>query len=298
VAAGSRCAEAHQPFAGERGWHGKLYTVTITETKRGLSLALLPAAGVSVSAFLLFAVQERLAGYIVLVVSIGVAFLVDRDLFRSLLLIGVGLSIISTISVAADISYLNMAVMGTVLTLAVAVPYLLERHGFRRRTIRFPLKTGQKWTPLERSYLPLVIVLGWAILPSYFIGSGAYRNWPAIHEFDELARLFVGVNAVGIWDEMFFICVVFALLRRHFPLWQANLLQAVIFSSFLWELGYQEWGPLLTFPFALLQGWIFSRTKSLLYVICVHLLFDLVVFLVLVHAHNPQWLNIFIVLGA
>jgi membrane protease YdiL (CAAX protease family) len=271
--------------------------VTITETKRGLSLALLPAAGVSVSAFLLFAVQERLAGYIVLVVSIGVAFLVDRDLFRSLLLIGVGLSIISTISVAADISYLNMAVMGTVLTLAVAVPYLLERHGFRRRTIRFPLKSGQKWTPLERSYLPLVIVLGWAILPSYFIGSGAYRNWPAIHEFDELARLFVGVNAVGIWDEVFFICVVFALLRRHFPLWQANLLQAVIFSSFLWELGYQSWGPLLTFPFALLQGWIFSRTKSLLYVICVHLLFDLVVFLVLVHAHNPEWLNIFVVLG-
>jgi membrane protease YdiL (CAAX protease family) len=271
--------------------------VTITETKSALSLGLLPAAGVSVSAFLLFAVQERLAGYLVLAVSIGVAFLVDRDLFRSLLLIGVGLSIISTISVAADISYLNMAVMGVVLTLAVAVPYLLERYGYRRRTIRFPLKTGQRWTRLERAYLPLVIVLGWAILPSYFIGSGAYRNWPAIHEFDELARLFVGVNAVGIWDEMFFICVVFALLRRHFPLWQANLLQAVIFSSFLWELGYQQWGPLLTFPFALLQGWIFSRTKSLLYVICVHLLFDLVVFLVLVHAHNPEWLNIFVVLG-
>ena len=34
-------------------------------------------------------------------------------------------------------------------------------------------------------------------------------------------------------------------------LWLANLLQAVIFVSFLWELGYQAWGPLLTFPFAL-----------------------------------------------
>jgi membrane protease YdiL (CAAX protease family) len=286
-----------RPADGSLARHGKLYPVTTTETTSALSLGLVPAAGVSASAFLLFAVHERPAGYVVLVLSIALAFALDRDLFRSLLLIGVGMGIVSTISVAADISYLNMAVMGTVLTLAVAVPYLLERYAFHRRTIRFPIKTGQKWTRLERSYLPLVILLGWAILPSYFIGSGAYRNWPAINEVDEVARLFVGVNAVGIWDEMFFVCVVFALLRRHFPLWQANLLQAVIFSSFLWELGYQEWGPLLTFPFALLQGWIFSRTKSLVYVICVHLLFDLVVFLVLVHAHNPEWLDIFVVLG-
>jgi membrane protease YdiL (CAAX protease family) len=269
-------------------------TVAPVDTRPSLSMALVPAAGVSASAFLLFAVQQQPAGYLVLAASVAIAFLVDRDLFRSLLLIAVGLGIVSTISVAANISYPNMALMGAVLTLAVAVPYLLERYGYRRRTIRFPLKTGQRWTTLERSYLPIVILLGWAILPSYFIGSGAYRNWPAIHAFDEVARLFVGVNAVGIWDEMFFICVVFALLRRHFPLWQANLLQAVIFSSFLWELGYREWGPLLTFPFALLQGWIFSRTKSLVYVICVHLLFDLVVFLVLVHAHNRHWLDVFL----
>jgi hypothetical protein len=67
----------------------------------------------------------------------------------------------------------------------------------------------------------------------------------------------------------------------------------VIFVSFLWELGYQSWGPLLTIPFALLQGYTFSLTKSLTYVVCVHLLFDLVVFLVLVHAHNRDWLAIF-----
>ena len=36
--------------------------------------------------------------------------------------------------------------------------------------------------------------------------------------------------------------IVFALLRRHFPFWQANLLQAVVFVSFLWELGYRGWG--------------------------------------------------------
>ena len=109
-----------------------------------------------------------------------------------------------------------------------------------------------------------------------------------------IARLFVGVGAVGIWDELFFICTVFALYRRHFPLWQANIWQAMIFVSFLWELGYQSWGPLLTIPFALVQGAIFQLTKNLAYVITVHLLFDLVVFLVLIHGHNPSWPTIFV----
>lgn len=106
-----------------------------------------------------------------------------------------------------------------------------------------------------------------------------------------MARLFVGVGAVGIWDELFFICTVFVLLRRHFHDATANVLQAIVFVSFLWELGYRAWGPALTIPFALLQGFIFLRTRSLAYVVTVHLLFDAVVFLVLVHAHNPGLLD-------
>ena len=68
----------------------------------------------------------------------------------------------------------------------------------------------------------------------------------------------------------------------------------MIFVSFLWELGYRAWGPLLTFPFALLQGYLFARTRSLGYVLAVHLLFDAIVFLAIVHAHNPDWIPIFI----
>jgi hypothetical protein len=132
-----------------------------------------------------------------------------------------------------------------------------------------------------------VLVLGWLILPFYFITSGVYLNWPVVDTPDLIARLFVGVGAVGIWDELFFICTVFVLLLRHMHPLTANLLQAVVFVSFLWELGYQAWGPLLTIPFALLQGYIFLVTRSLAYVVTVHLLFDAVVFAVLVHAHNP-----------
>ena len=257
-------------------------------------VALIPAALVSASAVLLFWLEWKPAGYAVLLAGIIVGFLVHRALGRDLLLIGAGLSIISIISVAADISYRNIVIMGTVLALAVIVPYVGSRFVFKDHVVRFPIRTGQKWTRLEKWYLVIVVGLGYLILPLYFIGTGAYLNWPAVSAPDELARLFVGVNAVGIWDELFFICTCFALLRRHFPMWQANLLQAVIFVSFLWELGYKGWGPLMTFPFALLQAWTFTKTKSLTYVVCVHLIFDLVVYLVLVHAHNPEWLRIFL----
>jgi membrane protease YdiL (CAAX protease family) len=258
------------------------------------SWGLVPAAIVSLSAVMIFAIHIRPAGYVVLVIGVALAFFINRALFRDLLLIALGMAILSTISLKADISYINIVRMGIVLSLAVYVPYWLSRYAYKDHSVRFPIRTGQKWTPLEKWYLVIVVALGYLILPLYFIGTGAYQNWPAIQAPDELIRLFIGVNAVGIWDELFFICVCFALLRKHFSFWTANVLQAVIFVSFLWELGYQGWGPFMTFPFALLQGYTFSRTKSLTYVVCVHLLFDLVVFLVLVHAHNPQWLQIFL----
>jgi len=291
----SNDASSNRPAAGARvparpgTGSGPAAERSLTRSALRLTAALL----VSASAVLIFALLMPLPGYGALAAGLVLAALVDRPLFRDLLLIAIGLLIISTISVEADISYGNMALMGVVLTAAVFVPYLISRRVFGDTETWFPIKTGQRWTTLERSYLLIVLLLGYLILPSYFINSGAYENWPSISTPDELGRLFVGVGFVGIWDELFFICLTFALLRRHFSLWTANLLQMVIFVSFLWELGYRSWGPLLTIPFALLQGWTFSKTKSLTYVVCVHLLFDLVVFAVLVHAHNRDWLAIF-----
>ncbi|SDT05085.1 CAAX protease self-immunity [Microterricola viridarii] len=254
-----------------------------------LSWKLLPAALVCGSAVLLFGVQIPLAGYTVLLLGVASAWIVDRTLFRDLLLIALGLVIISTISLEANIDYPNMALFAVVLGSAVAVPYLVQRFAYRERVIRFPWRGSGRWTRAQWIYLGAVVVMAIVLLPVYFISSGSYQNWPAVHEPDAVIRLFIGVNAVGIWDELFFICTVFTLLCRHFPVWLANGLQAVVFVSFLWELGYQSWGPLLTIPFALVQGAIFRMTRSLSYVVTVHLLFDLVVFLVIVYAHNPEW---------
>ncbi|WP_394254183.1 CPBP family intramembrane glutamic endopeptidase [Pseudoclavibacter helvolus] len=256
-------------------------------------LHLLSALLVVCSATVLFAFENNL-GYLPLAAGIALGFATDRSLGRDLLLIGIGMGIISLHSMKADISWGNIFVMGTVLSLAVAVPYAISRWGYKDHAVRFPLRRGTPWSRLEKLWLGLVLVLGWLILPFYFITSGVYQNWPAVSTASEIGRLFVGVGFVGIWDELFFICTVFTLLLRHFPFWVANALQSIVFVSFLWELGYQSWGPLLTLPFALIQGWIFTKTKSLTYVICVHLLFDLVVFLVIVHAHHPAWLPIFL----
>lgn len=255
---------------------------------------LLAAALVMVSAVALFGLQERLIGYALIVAGLVVAAVADRLLLRHLILISAGLVVISTMSLEADLSNAGMARFTITLSTAVALPYALSRWWYREDIIKFPVRTGNRWSWFEFGYLGLVVVAGYLILPVYFLGSGAYRNWPDISGADEIIRLFIGVNGVGLWDELFFICIVFALLRHHFPFWQANLLQSVVFVSFLWELGYRGWGPLLTVPFALLQGYIFQRTRSLPYVVTVHLTFDAIIFGILVHAYNPGLADIFL----
>ncbi|WP_460800491.1 CPBP family intramembrane glutamic endopeptidase [Microbacterium sp. GXF6406] len=272
---------------------------------RGASWAsgLIPAALVCLAAPALFVAEIPWLGWALLVAGVAVASFVERDrvaasgpsLTRDLSLIAIGMLVVSLISLQAQLDNASMVRFTLALGGAVAVPYLVSRFVYRDRAISFPWRTGERWNRWQWGWLVLVLVLGWLILPFYFITSGVYANWPVVDNPDLIARLFVGVGAVGIWDELFFICTVLALLRRHFPFAVANVLQTIVFVSFLWELGYREWGPLLTIPFALLQGFIFVRTHSLAYVVTVHLLFDAVVFAVLVHAHNPGMLPIFLV---
>ncbi|MDI6022264.1 CPBP family intramembrane metalloprotease [Leucobacter sp. UT-8R-CII-1-4] len=255
-----------------------------------------------------FVFEDLVSGFVLLTLGMAAAYKADRggcdpnrrflgrgapSLLRDLSLIAIGLLIVRTISLAAELGNIAMLKFTLALGGAVLVPYLVSRFIYQDRATGFPWRAGQRWGKLHWGWLAAVLVLGWLILPFYFIGSGVYQNWPVVDSPELIVRLFVGVGAVGIWDELFFICTVFAVLLRHFPAWLANVLQAVVFVSFLWELGYRAWGPLLTIPFALVQGVIFLRTKSLGYVVTVHLLFDAVVFAVLVHAHNPTLFQIF-----
>ncbi|WP_427869322.1 CPBP family intramembrane glutamic endopeptidase [Leucobacter luti] len=251
----------------------------------GIALA---AAGL-----LLAAASDRRGGIRILPRERGQGPAPPPSLTRDLSLVVLGLSVVRTIPLAAKLDNGAMVTFALALGGAVALPYLVSRFVYRDRATSFPWRGGRRWGVFHWAWLAGVLLLGWLILPYYFIGSGVYQNWPVVDTPSLIARLFVGVGAVGIWDELFFICTVFAALLRHFPPWAANVLQSVVFVSFLWELGYREWGPLLTIPFALVQGAIFLRTRSLGYVVTVHLLFDAVVFAVLVHAHDPALFDIF-----
>jgi membrane protease YdiL (CAAX protease family) len=262
--------------------------------REALSWKLLSAVLLSGSAVLLFGFEFDVGGYSALAASLITALVIDRQFARHVALIAVGLVISSAVPLNADLSIRHMLLMGGALALAVVVPYVISRFGYRDHLVRFPVLTGRRWPTVAKLYLIGVVALGYFILPFYLISTGVYLNWPDASDPSVFVRLFIGVNSVGIWDELFFVCTTFTLLRHHFPDWLANILQAVIFSSFLWEIGYESWGPLLTFPFAMLQGYTFKLTKSLTYVVSVHLIFDLVLFLALVHAHNRDWLPVFL----
>ncbi len=264
-----------------------------------VSIELVPALLVCAAAPAFFVLLVPWLGWLLLAAGLVIAAVLPgrASLLRDLSLIAIGLLIVSSIPLAAQLD--NAAMLRFTLALggAVVVPYVVSRWVYRDRAIRFPWRGGGRWGRLHWSWLVAVLVLGWLILPFYFISSGVYQNWPVVDTPELIARLFVGVGAVGIWDELFFICTCFALLRRHFPDALANGLQAIVFVSFLWELGYRAWGPVLTIPFALLQGFIFLKTRSLAYVVTVHLRLAPVVFLVLVHAHNPGLLGGFFLIS-
>lgn len=259
---------------------------------------LVAAVLVAGGGFALFVVQQAWVGYGLLAASLVVAGVVGRlvghvALLRDLALVAVGLVIMSVVEVNTEVTNEHILSMGTAMVLAVAVPYLVSRYVYRDHAVRFPLRAG-RWTRFEKVWLVAVVVIGYAVLPVYMIRTGVYENWPAVDDAEGVGRLFLGTNALGIWDELFFVCTCFTLLRRHLPWWQANLVQGVLFTSFLHELGFHAWGPWLIYPFALVQGYTFKVTRSLTYVVCVHLLFDLILFLVLLHAHQRDWFPIFV----
>ena len=214
------------------------------------------------------------------------------SLLRDLSLIAIGLMIVSAVPLAAELHNTAMVRFTLALGGAVVLPYVVSRFLYRDRAIRFPWRAGGRWRQAQWVWLVAVLVLGWLLLPFYFITSGAYQNWPVVDSADLIARLFVGVGAVGIWDELFFICITFVLLRRHMPNWAANVLQAIVFVSFLWELGYREWrrrrSPSRSHCCRASSSCAPARLG---YIVTVHLLFDAVVFAALVHAHNPGVLD-------
>lgn len=219
---------------------------------------------------------------------------VQSQFGRDMLVLAGSLLLLGIVPISTDVSFTHMFVMGGVLVATVLLPYLITTYAFHEKVITFPLGMGRRWTKREIAYIGFAGAAAYLIMPFYLANTGSYLNWSVTLDPSHIVRLFIGTNALGIWDEVFFVGVCLALLRKHIPFWFANTAQAFLWTTFLYELGFRGWGTVVVFFFALSQGYIFRRSKSFLYIIAVHLTIDFVLFLTLIHLHHPEYLRIFI----
>ncbi len=128
-------------------------------------------------------------------------------------------------------------------------------------------------------YVLISIPLSWLAFRVYFftVNPEVPAHWvlPAVPDREAIWRLIAGINGVGIWDELFFINTVYGLLRSLFSQRVANAAQAVVYASVLNTMAFTGIGPLLVYALALTQGSMYEGSRSLLYVILVHLIIDL-----------------------
>ena len=255
-----------------------------------VSILLLVGTGV-----ILIGLQERPLGWAAFGLGVLSLSLPERRPAKELLLLYVLLAILGVTPIGTELSGAHMATMGASLVAAIAVPTVLGRKWLGGVSIvRFPWRMGRRWKARERGYITLTIFLAYLVLPYYLRETGAYRNWGVDAAPESVVRLFVGTNAVGVWDELAFIIITLSVLRRFLPFFWANFLQAILFTSFLYELGFTSWGGFFIFPFAIMQGLIFRSTESLAYVVTIHLSLDFVLFLAIINAHHPQWCAVFV----
>jgi hypothetical protein len=172
------------------------------------------------------------------------------------------------------------------------VPALLARH-WLRTPLDYSWFRG-RWSLKMWLWLPAGFALAFGLMWVYFnvLTPTLHHSWPLPLTGDRteaMWRLFWGCNFVGIWDELAFINFVFVMLGRHFRFGEANLAQAVFFTSFLHEMAFVGWGPVVIYGFALVQGLTYSRTRSLFYIVILHLMIDSILFYMIANRWYPGW---------
>ena len=136
------------------------------------------------------------------------------------------------------------------LALALGVGILLAPALMAKYWIGKPLDYSWfqgRWSLKMWLWLPFGFVLAFGFMWLYFtvLTPTLHHSWPLPLEGDRtdaMWRLFWGCNFIGVWDELAFINLVFVLVSRHFRFGEANLAQAVFFTSFLHEMAFVDNG--------------------------------------------------------
>ena len=282
-------------------WMRRRMDSLVSTTQKPAPQQLLVAGLLCAFAVEVIAMQQSIGWGFWVIGAIVLAFC--KGEFRNhVALLYLSLGLLGFTPIDTDIHWSAIGHFSIMLTLVILTPWALARFVLKTNLVEFRFGWRQRWTRPRIVWAFVALALSYLVFPWYLkdtsapaaLGVPAYENWMVGLDIGSLGRLFLGTNGLGIWDELFFINVSFAILRRHFPFWQANIFQAVLFTSFLFDLGFTGWGPFLIYVFALLQGFIYEKTRSLFYVIAIHLTVDFVLYLALVDSHFPGTLHLFL----
>jgi hypothetical protein len=199
------------------------------------------------------------------------------------------LAILALAPIHTDTSNRHFLTLGIPFFLVIAGPALVLGRS-DPGVIRYRIWPRRfRW--IDIVYVILSIPLAYLALELYFVAVSpdVPGHWflPRVRDTEAVWRLFVGINCVGIWDELFFVNTVFATLRSVFPYRVANAAQAVIYTTVLYRMAFTGMGPWLIYPFALTQGAMFEGSDTLLYVLLVHLIVDAFLFSGILNFHYP-----------
>ena len=195
-----------------------------------------------------------------------------------------------------DLSTPHFFTLGAFFLAAILGPYLFMRWRAPGE-LRWNFWPRRFWWR-DLIYTLISIPLAWGVIELYFyrLNPGLPTHWPLPEMFDAgaIQRLVVGINCVGIWDELFFINTVYGLLRGVFPARVANAAQAVVYTSVLYDMAFTGHGVWIVYLFALTQGTMYEKSRALLYVLIVHLIVDVFLVLAIVQHYYPnQSLTVF-----
>lgn len=267
-----------------------------------LELELTPRRKAMLASFALATVLLIPAGQLVMggIVAVACAWLISTDqevkLRRRMGILLGCVVFLGLIDINPSLSDKNFLTLSTAFTLVIIVPALVLHFGGDKGLIRFRFWPVH-WRKQDVIYTILSVPLAWVVLKSYewgnreFFDNELFRQWSMPPEADEgeIRRLFIGINLVGIWDELFFVNTCFAMLRSLFRFRIANALQAVIYTAVLYDMAFVGCGVFVVFLFAWTQGSMFEKSESLLWVLIVHLIVDYFLVAFIVQSYYPSY---------
>jgi hypothetical protein len=214
----------------------------------------------------------------------------DSRVRRNLSLVLAAIAVLSVAPIHTGREIRHFFTLGLPFFVVVVGPYVFMKW-------RAPGEVEWRLLPRRFSWVDLLyallsIPLSWSVIELYFfhLNPELPTHWPMPVPFDAGAvrRLVIGINGVGIWDELFFVNTVYALLRKVFRARIANLAQAVVYTSVLYDMAFTGWGIAIVCLFALTQGTMFERSRVLLYVLIVHVVVDIFLIMAILQYHYPD----------